>query len=266
MSLKMAKKNPIKAVRKKHVRKPISRKKPTKSANKWKWISLMALLIASAVIVYFSFSEKKTMTVDTFKKSIPAGFESIGLDVSHHQGDINWEKLMVKSGFDSIIQFVYCKATEGNTHLDTKWERNRKALNNLGIPNGAYHFFIPTNPPRPQAEHFINNWKKRDIDLAPVLDVETEGFSDKDLIAKMKIWLTQVEQKSGVRPIIYTSLHFYETKFQNEFQDYQFWIASYSRKPSCINDKRIIHWQYSETGTLPGLSELVDLSVSKLKY
>jgi lysozyme len=262
----MAKKNPIKAVRRKTVRSPIKRKKAKGSSNKWKWISLIVLLLTFAIFLYFSFSEKKAMTVDSFQKSVPEGFESIGLDISHHQGDIDWEKLMIKSGFDSIIQFVYCKATEGNTHLDTKWEQNRKALNNLGIPNGAYHFFIPTNPPRPQAAHFLNTWKKRDIDLAPVLDVETEGFSNNDLIAKMKIWLTEVELKTGVRPIIYTSLHFYETKFQNDFPDYQFWIAAYSRKPACIEDKRIIHWQYSETGSLPGIDELVDLNVSKLKY
>ncbi len=262
----MAKRNPIKAVRKKTVRKPVKRTKAKGGSNKWKWISLIVLLLTSAIILYFTFSEKKAMTVDSFQKSVPEGFESVGVDISHHQGDIDWEKLMVKSGFDSIIQFVYCKATEGNTHLDTKWEQNRKALNNLGIPNGAYHFFIPTNPPRPQAAHFLNTWKKRDIDLAPVLDVETEGFSDNDLIAKMKIWLNEVEIKTGMRPIIYTSLHFYETKFQNDFQDYQFWIAAYSRKPACIEDKRIIHWQYSETGSLPGVDELVDLNVSKLKY
>ncbi len=263
----MAKKNPIKAVRRKQpARKPIKRKKSKSTSKNWKWISLFILILTSGIIVYFTFSEKKVMTVDSFRKSVPEGFATIGLDVSHHQGDIDWQKLMVKSGFDSIIHFVYCKATEGNTHLDTKWIQNRKALNEMGIPNGAYHFFIPTDPPRPQAAHFLNTWQKRDIDLPPVLDIETEGFSDKDLIAKMKIWLTEVELKTGMKPIIYTSLNFYETKFQNDFLDYQFWIAAYSRKPPCINDKRIIHWQYSETGSLPGIDELVDLNVSKLNY
>ena len=261
----MAKKNPIKAVRKKTVRKPIQKKKKA-SSGKWKWFALFVLIASSGVIAFYTLKEKKEITVDTFQKTIPQGFESFGIDVSHHQGKIDWEKLMLKSGFDSIIHFVYCKATEGSDHLDTQWETNRKALNNLGIPNGAYHFFIPTNPPRPQAEHFLNTWKKRDIDLPPVLDVEIEGLSDKDLIDKMKIWLTTVEYKTGFRPIIYTSLNFYETKFQNEFLDYQFWIAAYSRKPNCIEDQRIIHWQYSESGSLPGMDELVDLNVSKQKY
>ncbi len=263
----MAKKNPMNAVRKKPARKSAPRKKKGKSTSKkWKWFWGFLLAFAIGGIMYYLITERKPMNADSFRKSVPEGFPSIGLDVSHHQGDINWKKLMTESGFDTLIHFVYCKATEGNTHLDTKWLRNRGILNNLGIPNGAYHFFIPTDPPRPQAAHFLNIWQKRDIDLPPVLDVETEGFSDEDLIAKMQIWLDVVEKESGMRPVIYTSLHFYETKFKNAFPDHKFWIAAYSRKPDCIEDERIIHWQYSETGKLPGIKELVDLNVSKLNY
>lgn len=263
----MAKRNPMNSVRKKPSRSVTKRKKKgKKSTGKRRWVAIFAILVAVAGILYYLITDIKPMTAVSFRESVPEGFPSIGLDVSHHQGDIDWKKLMVKSGFDTLIHFVYCKATEGNTHLDTKWFRNRGILNNMGIPNGAYHFFIPTDPPRPQAAHFLNIWKKRDIDLPPVLDVETEGFSDQDLIAKMQIWLTEVENKSGMRPVIYTSLHFYETKFQDVFKDYKFWIAAYSRKPACIDDERIIHWQYSETGKLPGIKEKIDLNVSKINY
>lgn len=256
------------AVRKKKPqRKTTARKKKgKKSSGKWRVVSIIALILAIGGILYYLITDIKPLTAVSFRKSVPEGFPSIGLDVSHHQGDINWHKLMKESGFDTLIHFVYCKATEGNTHLDTKWLRNREILNNMGIPNGAYHFFIPTDPPRPQAAHFLNTWKKRDIDLPPVLDVETEGFTDEDLIAKMQIWLTEVEKQSGMRPVIYTSLHFYETKFQDVFPDYKFWVAAYSRKPDCIDDKRIIHWQYSESEKLPGVKENVDLNVSKLNY
>jgi lysozyme len=264
----MAKKVPIQAVQKKP-RKAAPRAKKKSSSKKssnTKWIVLLFCLLSAGIVCVFFWKEKKAITVASFRQTVPKGFPTIGIDVSHHQGEVDWELLMAKSGFDSLIHFVYCKATEGNTHIDTQWETNRKTLNNMGIPNGAYHFFIPTDPPRPQATHFLTHWKKRDIDLPPVLDVETEGISDKDLLAKMQIWLQEVEVKCGMRPIIYTSLHFYETKFKNAFPGYQFWIAGYSKKPDCIEDKQIIHWQYSETGSLPGIDELVDLNVSKLKF
>jgi lysozyme len=244
-------------------------RKSTKNQGRRK--AYIALFIALGIIIalstfYLVTQKNKPVASASFRKLVPEGFPTIGIDVSHHQGEMDWDRLFNKTGYDSLIHFVYCKATEGNTHLDTQWERNRRMLNDLGIPNGAYHFFIPTDEPRPQAKHFLAHWKKRDIDLPPALDVEKEGFSDEDLIAKMKIWLNEVENKTGMRPIIYTSLNFYETKFQNDFKNYKFWIAAYSRKPPCINDERIIHWQFSETGRIPGTREKVDLNVSKLEY
>lgn len=265
----MKKKNPMNAVRhkkpKKTVRKSTSRKKSS-SNKKARWIWGILFLVALAGIGYTLFESKKPLTVANFRNKVPAGFESIGIDVSHHQGKIDWEELMETAGFDTIIHFVYCKATEGSDHLDSRWTENRTKLNSMGILNGAYHFFSPKTPPRPQAVHFLTHWKKREIDLPPVLDVETEGFSDEDLIAKMKIWLEEVETTTGMRPIIYTSLNFYETKFQNEFKNYPFWIAAYSRKPACIHDERIIHWQFTESGSLPGINEAVDLNVSKIIF
>ena len=265
----MAKKNPMYAVKSKSRTKKSPSKRKKKKAKKQagiKWLLGLSLVVSIIGVTLFFIREIKPLSVSSFRKSVPEGFQSIGLDVSHHQGVINWEKLMTESGFDTLIHFVYCKATEGNTHFDREWVTNRTILNEMGIPNGAYHFFTPTDPPLPQAEHFLNRWVRRDIDLPPVLDVETEGFSDEDLIAKMKIWLDHVEKVSGMRPIIYTSLHYYETKFQKEFLNYKFWVAAYSRKPSCIDDKRIIHWQYSESARLPGIKEKVDLNVSKLKF
>lgn len=246
--------------------------RPRKSSPKKKGkfsLRLLTLGILLSVIglgAYFYFKDVKSPTVKNVISTIPENFPSFGIDVSHHQGKIDWENLFVTERYDTVIHFVYCKATEGTDHVDTRWQRNRKNLQKLQIPHGAYHFFSTKTAPRPQATHFLNHWKKSETDLPPVLDVETEGFSDKDLIAKMKIWLTEVENKTGMRPIIYTSLHFFETKFKNDFKDYKFWIASYTCIPGCIDDSRIIHWQYSETGELPGIKEKIDFNVSKILY
>lgn len=262
----MAKKNPMHAVKGKKKKTTSRRKKKEKNSLKIKLILGFSLLVSITASILFYTKEMKPLNSNTFRETVPTGFASIGLDVSHHQGEIDWKKLMTESGFDTLIHFVYCKATEGNTHFDRQWVRNRSILNEMGIPNGAYHFFTSKEPAIPQAEHFLNRWVKRDIDLPPVLDVETEGLSDQQLIENMKIWLDYVEKKSGMRPIIYTSLHYFETKFKNVFLDYKFWVAAYSRIPSCIDDKRIIHWQYSESGRLPGIREKVDLNVSKLNF
>lgn len=263
MLLAMAKRNPMKAVKK----RPATKKKSKKDKKTIAIISLIILFLAvgGSYWIWTKFNDRPTPS-SSFRKLVPEGFPTIGIDVSHHQGEMDWDKLFNDTGYDSLIHFVYCKATEGNTHIDTQWERNRQELNKLGIPNGAYHFFISKDPPRPQVDHFLKHWKKRDIDLPPVLDVEQEGFSDSDLIAKMKIWLSEVEKKTGMRPIIYTPLNFYENKFKADFKDYKFWVAAYSRKPACIDDERIIHWQFSESGRIPGTKEKIDINVSKLTY
>jgi len=247
-------------------KRPTSKKK--KQSNKTIWIVLGALVLIGIGIVLFTQEDntEETSLTEKIHIELPKGFKSSGLDVSHHQGKINWEKLVNTSPIDTLIDFVYCKATEGRTYIDSEWESNRMQLNALGIRNGAYHFFNPNVSPKEQAKHFLAIWKQREIDLQPVLDVESESVSDKKLIKNMYDWLIYVENKSGFRPIIYTSYSYYTQKFKNEFKDYQFWIASYDKNPNAIRDKRIVHWQFTNKIELPGISEKVDFNVSKRRF
>jgi len=229
-----------------------------------------AFLIALFVYIQYSRVEKTEPTPiaedEAIDIEIPEGYASFGIDVSHHQGRIPWNELFRNKDLDSIIQFIYCKVTEGIGHVDRQWANNHTSLKRLNKPHGGYHFFSIKSDPLLQAEHFLNQCEVDENSLPPVLDVETEGLSDAQLIKRMKIWLSTVERKCGVRPIIYTSAHFFTSKFINHFPNYQFWIASYSREPNCINDSRIIHWQYTETGDVPGFETPIDLNVSKLTF
>jgi len=267
----MAKSNPMRPVQRKKTTKTVQRKtvKPKKKGNYTLFFSVLIItgILGAIIFINHKFQEKKNKSkLNDFVINIPEGFKSVGIDVSHHQGEIPWKKWFANSPLDTLIDFVYCKATEGSNFVDSKWEENRKKLNDLGVTNGAYHFLNSNTYSIPQAKHFLNHWKHRDIDLPPVLDVETEGPSDKILIDNMYDWLEYVEKETGVKPIIYTSLHFFETKFKNEFKTYQFWIASYTYKPKCIDDKRIIHWQFTDKGSLPSLDEAVDVNVSKQRF
>lgn len=195
---------------------------------------------------------------------LPDGFHSHGIDVSHYQGVIDWDKFHEEA--DSIVRFVYCKATEGTNHIDAQWSRNKSELRKYKIHFGAYHFFLPKKNALKQAKHYVKNYTPRQSELSPVLDVETEGKSDADLISRMKTWLSYVEKKTGRRPIIYTSFHFYSTKFKGKFKGYKFWIANYNNRPDRMVDKQIIHWQYSDHGRIPGIEGPVDLNFSKIGF
>ena len=69
-------------------------------------------------------------------------FDVHGIDVSHHQGSIDWSAV---AGDD--VGFAFIKATEGGDHIDRRFEENWIGAAKAGIPRGAYHFFTPM-PPR----------------------------------------------------------------------------------------------------------------------
>jgi len=254
-------------------KKYIVKSKKKKSTNK---TPMLILLIAGASLVaffvYIQYSKVQTTHVPAIAEdapidiNIPDGYSSFGLDVSHHQGVIPWNELLRNKALDSIIQFVYCKVTEGVGHVDQQWRRNHSTLKRLNKPHGGYHFFSIKTDPLLQAEHFLNHCDVNKTSMPPVLDVETEGLSNIQLIKRMKIWLNEVEKIGGIRPIIYTSSHFFNTKFKDQFSNYQFWIASYSREPDCMNDSRVIHWQYTDSGAVPGFETRIDLNVSKITF
>ena len=222
------------------------------------------MFILLAVFTYQKFTEAKTGGGILNLPELPDGFSCYGFDISHHQGDIDWNTTFKAT--DSLLSFVYCKATEGLNHVDSQWKNNREELNSHRTRNGAYHFFLPKKDPLLQAKHFLKNYSAQEGDLPPVLDVEVEGKSNAQLIENMKIWLKKVEEVTGMRPVIYTSHHFYRTKFTAQFNNHKFWIANYNRNVSNLEDEQIIHWQFSDEGTVPGIEGFVDFNFSKIEF
>lgn len=222
------------------------------------WLALGTIALSALVYLFQSETQKPGNI------RVPSRFLSMGIDVSHHQGEIDWKALMVTSGYDSIVRFVYSKATEGGDFIDRQYQRNRKELNELGVLNGAYHFYRTTATGSQQANHFLSIYKKRDIDLVPVLDVELEITYSPQILAEIENWLKTVEVKTGVQPIIYCPYQLYVDVLNPRFPNYAFWLAGYSKKESDFNQENVILWQFTDQGVLPGISEKVDLNFSKL--
>ena len=94
-----------------------------------------------------------------------------GIDVSYHQGDIDWETLS-RQGID----FAFIKATEGSGYADTYFRNNYKNAADTDIRIGAYHFFSFDSPGKTQAENFIRTVPVTDDMLPPVIDLEYYGI------------------------------------------------------------------------------------------
>jgi lysozyme len=185
-----------------------------------------------------------------------------GIDVSKYQGDIDWSA--VKS---SGVKFVWIKSTEGGDRADERFTANWEGAKSAGIPHGAYHFVYWCRPPLEEISWFEQNTPVEDGALPPVLDVEATPQSKtcrirlerETALANMKIMLEEMERHFGRRPIIYTSVDFYDAILAGALSDYPIWVRSTKHHPAVKYPGREWRfWQYQSDGHIPGISGHVD--------
>lgn len=193
----------------------------------------------------------------------PKGYEIRGIDISHYQGKINWEKLSNAQIEHSPIRFVVIKATEGSTQIDDCFQDNFKNARDYGFIRGAYHFWSNKSSARDQARFFLKKVHLKDGDLPPVLDVENkpEDMSVEDFHREILTWMHIVEDKYHVKPILYTYYKF-KNQYLNTpvFDDYPYWIAHYYvDEIEYEGDWKF--WQHTDAGRLPGIKGTVDFNL-----
>lgn len=181
-----------------------------------------------------------------------------GLDVSHHQKEIDWEQVSRQGAAD----FVFVKATEGADFVDSLFAYNWQALDRYGIRRGAYHFFRAYGCGDAQAAHFLSQVQMKPGDLVPVLDIEVlDGIDPDAMLKEAKIWLQTVEKALGAKPIVYSNQYFYERFLSGHLDGYPLWLARYSEQcPSLAGGKVWHFWQFSNSGCIDGISRKVDLN------
>ena len=70
----------------------------------------------------------------------PAGYEIHGIDISHYQGKIDWDKLRDSNIEGYPLRFVMIKSTEGSSRTDNRFKENFRQAREHGLIRGAYHF------------------------------------------------------------------------------------------------------------------------------
>ena len=180
-----------------------------------------------------------------------------GVDVSHHQGDIDWEAVAGDN-----VAFAYMKATEGGDWKDRKFIENWKAAREAGIATGAYHFFTLCRPGKDQAENFLASLPKDGTMLPPAVDLEYVGNckerpTPEALKPEVDAFFGMVEEALGQEAIIYAPEDFL-ADYGEALPDRPLWRRSIFRPPH--KDDWLL-WQYTFTGFVDGIEEGVDLNV-----
>ncbi len=125
-----------------------------------------------------------------------------GVDISHHQGGT----LDMAGAKRRGLKWLYHKATEGDSFVDSNYAKRRVEAARAGLPFGAYHFArAERGDAVAEARRFISVAKPRPGDLRPALDLETsEGLSLAELRVWAKAFIDEVERLVGVKPVVYT--------------------------------------------------------------
>lgn len=209
-------------------------------------IGLFAAMIA--VIIIYKLPEQTGIS----------GPMPVGVDVSHHQGAIDWDALAADN-----VSFAYIKATEGGDWIDTRFAENWRAAKRTPIARGAYHFFTLCTSAQAQAANFIRTVGPLDNDLPPALDLEhmgpcREGPTMQTPARDAELFLDILEDHYGVRPIIYTTREFHDAHLAAMTGE-RFWVRSILREPSWRKNDWIV-WQYNFRGQRAGVSGPIDLN------
>ncbi|MFZ9699724.1 MAG: glycoside hydrolase family 25 protein [Flavobacteriales bacterium] len=200
--------------------------------------------------------------------ALPNYFQLVGIDVSHHQGLIDWKK--VKSAYvkSKPLSFVFVRATYGRWKNDKYFTYNWKATAQVGLLRGAYHYYLPTQSAVAQAEKFLSRVcgpdGKYQGDLPPVLDVEDppKGISRDEFHREIQQWLELVEHRTGHRPILYSGATFYRVNLYPAFKSYPLWVAHYqNNQPSIPHTQSWDVWQFTDKARINGICVPVDLNV-----
>lgn len=189
-----------------------------------------------------------------------------GVDVSHYQGDIDWETLASQGN----ISFAFIKATEGSSYVDDYFAFNWEQSQKTALRVGAYHFFSFDSAGKTQAENFINTVEAFDGMLPPVIDLEfydshASFHPEADAVrAELDDLIAALEEHYGVNPVIYTSEDCYKLYLAGGYGDCDIWIRNVITRPKLSDGREWTFWQYTNRMKLDGYSgeeRFIDMNV-----
>lgn len=193
-----------------------------------------------------------------------------GLDVSEFQGEVDWEQVKA-AGY----QFAMLRAGYGYNTVDKQFRRNASECNRIGLPIGAYWFCYAFSPEKAVQEadgciSTVSDYRLDypvcyDIEQASADYIEKQGTSFTPALARNVVtgFCNRVE-KEGYFAMFYTNRYFLDTYLGTELtKRYAFWYARYS---SQFDGTDCGIWQYTSTGSVPGVSGNVDLDIGYVDY
>lgn len=191
-----------------------------------------------------------------------------GVDVSHHNGDIDWQAVK-NSGIDFAIIRTGYGWENWDTQTDKKFLKNIAGAKAAGIPIGAYFYSYATTPQEAlkEVDFFIDRLKLTQWEYPAFLDFEDKCQEKLSKSEKTDIILTFLKklQSAGYYAGFYTCLNWQKYLLDmDRLKEFQLWIAHWNTKCGCTIPYGI--WQYTSDGSVPGINGRVDLNYCYIDY
>ncbi|MFV2062172.1 MAG: GH25 family lysozyme, partial [Chloroflexota bacterium] len=186
----------------------------------------------------------------------------LGIDVSHHNGDIDFDKVR-----EAGNRFVFIKATQDTEFVDPRFLTNMERARAAGLAAGGYHFFDYTLDGKAQADHFIDRLELGEAindALPPVVDVECWApiGSSTQVVAEARLrdFVARVYERTGRLPLLYTSVFMWKQVMGNAegFERLPMWAACWGCAAPPSLAPGWDEWMFWQTGVnrVPGVGRL----------
>ena len=184
-----------------------------------------------------------------------------GIDVSYHQGNIDWGKVK-----GAGIEFAILRIGYGmyDYQKDKQFENNYKNARANGIPVGVYHYSYATSVEEAKKEaNLVVKWLNgRDLEYPVYFDIEdnSQAKLGKSTLNAMCRAFCEIIEKAGYWAGIYSNKDWATNKISGAElgKDYTYWIAQYNS--TCTYTGPYAIWQYSSSGKVNGISGNVDMN------
>lgn len=196
----------------------------------------------------------------------------LGVDVSEHQGKIDWDKVAESDVQFAMVRLAYRGwGAEGVIREDVRGLENLSGAVDAGLQVGVYFFSqaISEEEAIEEARFLLELLDGRQLDMPVVFDWETVSSEDartanmkkETLNACAQAFCREIEA-AGYDAMVYFNLDMARWKYDLlslQESGYDFWLALYSDRLSFAHQVQM--WQYTSSGSVPGIKGKVDLNL-----
>lgn len=197
-----------------------------------------------------------------------------GIDVSHHQGEIDWQKVR-----DAGYEFAFLRIAyrgygeEGTLNKDRNFDVYLEGARAAGMDVGVYMFSQAVNEAeaKEEAEYVLKILQGTALELPVVYDPEsirddvarTDSVSGEQFTRNTIVFCDTI-RAAGYEPMIYSNM-IWEAELLDleKLSNYPIWYADYEKIPQ--TPYHFSYWQYTSDGNVPGIAGRVDLDVQFLR-